>query len=35
MIEVSHLSKSYGSVRALHDVNFSIGAGEVVGLLGP
>lgn len=35
MIEVSHLSKSYGQVRALHDVNFSIGAGEVVGLLGP
>lgn len=35
MIEVSHLSKSYGPVRALHDVNFSIGAGEVVGLLGP
>ncbi len=35
MIEVSHLSKSYGPVRALHDVNFTVGAGEVVGLLGP
>ena len=35
MIEVSHLSKSYGSHRALHDVSFSIAEGEIVGFLGP
>ena len=35
MIEVSHLSKSYGSIEALKDVSCSIAAGEIVGLLGP
>ena len=29
------VSKSYGEVRALRNVNFSVGAGEVVALLGP
>jgi ABC-2 type transport system ATP-binding protein len=28
-------SKSYGEVRALRNVNFSVGAGQVVALLGP
>ncbi len=32
---VSQVSKSYGNVQALSDVDFSIGAGEVVALLGP
>jgi len=32
---VSGVSKSYGSVQALREVNFTINAGEVVALLGP
>lgn len=35
MIEVTKLSKSYGAIRALHEVSFRIAAGEIVGLLGP
>ncbi len=31
---VQGLSKAFGGVRALHDVSFSVGAGEVHGLLG-
>jgi len=34
-IEVSHISKSYGQVQALQDVSFSVGKGEVFGLIGP
>ena len=35
MIEVSHICKSYGNVRALTDVSFSVDKGEVFGLIGP
>lgn len=35
MIEVSHLSRNYGTFRAVHDVSFSIPTGQIVGLLGP
>ena len=35
MIEVKHLTKSYGSVQAVHDVSFTDGDKEVVGFLGP
>lgn len=35
MIEVSHVSKSYGAIQALDDVSFRIEQGEIVGLLGP
>ncbi len=34
-IEVNHISKSYGKVKALNDVTFSVGKGEVFGLIGP
>ena len=34
-IEVSHISKSYGNVAALSDVSFTVGKGEVFGLIGP
>jgi ABC-2 type transport system ATP-binding protein len=34
-IEVQQLSKSYGTEKALKNVSFSIGSGEVVGFLGP
>ena len=35
MITVNHISKSYGRVKALDDVSFSVGKGEVFGLIGP
>ncbi len=35
MIEAIHLTKRFGRVQALHDANFSIKKGEVVGFLGP
>ena len=35
LIEVDHLHKRYGSVRAVNDVSFSVERGEVVGFLGP
>ena len=34
-IEVNGISKSYGKVKALQDVSFSVGKGEVFGLIGP
>ena len=34
-IEVNNVSKRYGQVQALHDVSFSVGRGEVFGLIGP
>ncbi len=35
MIEVEHLSKTYGSARAVQDVSFRVGKGEILGFLGP
>ncbi len=35
MINVSHISKSYGSTRAVQDVSFEVEQGEVLGFLGP
>ncbi len=35
MIDVTAVSKSYGSIRALHDVSFHVESGEIIGLLGP
>ncbi|SUB86919.1 Uncharacterized ABC transporter ATP-binding protein YbhF [Prevotella denticola] len=34
-IEVDSLSKRYGKVQALHDVSFSVGKGEIFGIIGP
>ncbi|MEJ5311952.1 MAG: ATP-binding cassette domain-containing protein [Anaerolineae bacterium] len=34
ILEMRNISKSFGEVQALHDVNFTIAPGEVVGLLG-
>lgn len=34
-IEVNNISKHYGKVQALQDVSFSVGEGEVFGLIGP
>jgi len=34
-IEVNHVSKNYGQVKALDDVSFSVSKGEVFGLIGP
>ena len=34
MLEVSHLSRCYGAFKAVDNVSFAIGRGEIVGLLG-
>jgi ABC-2 type transport system ATP-binding protein len=35
MIEVSHVSRQFGTFRAVDDISFSIPTGQIVGLLGP
>jgi len=35
ILEVRHLSKSYGGIQAVRDVSFAVGAGELVGMIGP
>jgi branched-chain amino acid transport system ATP-binding protein len=35
VLEVSELSKSFGGVRALMDVSFSVDAGELLAMIGP
>jgi len=34
-ISVTNLSKNYGAQKAVNDISFSIGKGEIVGFLGP
>jgi len=35
MIDVQHLTKAYGDFRAVDDLSFHVGEGEIVGFLGP
>ena len=35
ILEVDHVTKSYGAVRAVSDVSFTVPSGQIVGLLGP
>ena len=35
LLEVSHLSKSFGGLKAVDDVSFSVAAGELLALIGP
>ena len=35
LLELSHVSKYFGGLPAVHDVSFSIEPGELVGLIGP
>jgi ABC-2 type transport system ATP-binding protein len=35
LIEAKNLGKSYGALRAVHDVSFAVDRGEVIGFLGP
>lgn len=35
VLEVSSLAKSFGGVRAVHDVSFTLAAGEMLALIGP
>jgi ABC-2 type transport system ATP-binding protein len=34
-VEMSHISKSFGSLKAVNDVSFEVEKGEIFGLLGP
>ncbi len=34
-VEIQHITKLFGKQKALDDVSFNIGTGEIVGLLGP
>ncbi len=35
VLNVTHLVKEYGSLRAVNNISFTVSAGEIVGLLGP
>ena len=35
LLQVRHLSKSFGGVRAVDDVSFDLPAGQLLALLGP
>src|SRR4030042_5405436 len=34
-VEISHISKSFGELKAVNDVSFTVEKGEIFGLLGP
>jgi branched-chain amino acid transport system ATP-binding protein len=35
LLEVSHLTRDFGGLRAVSDVSFQVGEGEILGLIGP
>jgi branched-chain amino acid transport system ATP-binding protein len=35
IIEVKEITKNFGGLRALHDITFTLKAGEILGLIGP
>src|SRR5687767_15291980 len=35
LLELERVSKGFGGVRAVHEVSFSLEAGELVGIMGP
>jgi len=35
VLEVKHLKKSFGSIRAVQDINFSVNSGEIFTIIGP
>jgi branched-chain amino acid transport system permease protein len=35
LLQVEHLSRSFGGLRAVDDVSFSVEAGEILGVIGP
>ena len=35
VIQVEHLSKAYGPIKAVNDVSFRVQKGEVFGIVGP
>ena len=34
LLQLKHVSKSFGAIKALTDVDLTIGRGEIVGLMG-
>ena len=34
-VELNHISKSFGAIKAVDDVSFTVEKGEIFGLLGP
>ena len=34
-ILINHVSKAYGATKAVQDVSFTVGSGELFGLIGP
>ena len=35
MIEIQNLTKNYGQIKAVKNLNFSVEKGEILGFLGP
>ena len=35
VLSISHISKSFGGIKAVKDVSFDVAKGEVLGLIGP
>src|SRR5574344_1356898 len=35
MVEVKHLTKRYGNIKAVNDISFTVETGEILGFLGP